>query len=54
MCETEYAEGGAKLHHPAQDRVKQTNKISFSSYTLPHYVALPINCAIMDTIQPYL
>ena len=22
MCKTEYAEGGAKLHHPAQDRVK--------------------------------
>ena len=22
MCKTEYAKGGAKLHHPAQDRVK--------------------------------
>ena len=22
MSKTEYAEGGAKLHHPAQDRVK--------------------------------
>jgi len=22
MCRTEYAEGGAKLHHPAQDRAR--------------------------------
>ena len=23
MCKTEYAKGGEKLHHPAQDRVKE-------------------------------
>ena len=35
MCKTEYAEGGAKLHHPAQDRVN-SNVRSYSDAVYCH------------------
>ena len=44
MCETEYAEGGAKLHHPAQDRVNQAlvlisdNKVPCAMTSVPFRV----------------
>ena len=51
MYETEYAEGGANLHHPAQDRVKrfsQSIRNFFSAYELLFYLKL------LPTLNHYL